>query len=258
MNNIWNTIVDFLTHASLGSILTYMGTGAGILFGIDRWVLSHRKPKARICFADGKKEITFSPHYYTKLSTKYYKVPYPDIFQFDRYHDIGEKYQKKHENDNVFLLPFRFSNTGRLQLENYRVEIEFYEGIESISLPIEPVKFMSSFGKKAVPRDLKVNFSKRPQIIYSPEDEHPLNQNDHKDFAFLFTPQVDEEKVELCWRIIAKDFSDRGKFTIHLKPYYTEYDEIVPVYMDSQIPEGAERVEDLTPYIKQFEELFES
>jgi hypothetical protein len=27
------------------------------------------------------------------------------------------------------------------------------------------------------------------------------------------------------------------------------------VYMDSQIPKGAERVEDLTPYIQQFEEL---
>lgn len=52
--NIWNTIVDFLTHVSFGSILTYMGTGAGLFFGIDRWLLSHRKPKARLRFADGK------------------------------------------------------------------------------------------------------------------------------------------------------------------------------------------------------------
>ena len=52
-----------------------------------------------------------------------------------------------------------------------------------------------------------------------------------------------------------KDFSDKGKFTIFLKPYVTKYDEIIPVYTKSEIPEGAEIVDDLTPYIKEFEEL---
>lgn len=60
---------------------------------------------------------------------------------------------------------------------------------------------------------------------------------------------------ELNWRIIAKDFSDNGKFIIHLKPTVTHFTNIQPVYRACEVPEGAETVENLTPYIKQFEEL---
>jgi len=245
----WSNVLDILMP--IGTIVGIVGG----LLGALTYLKSLRKPKARLRLSGEKKEITFTPHYYNKTSTKYYIVPYPDLKHFDRYHDVAEKYQEKHKHDNVFLLPFRFSNTGKLQLENYRVEIEFYGGIKNLSIPIEPIKFMSSWGEKTTPKDLKVNFSKQPQIVYSPEDEHPLNQNDHKDFAFLFTPHVDVEKIELYWRIIAKDFFDKGKFTIFLKPYVTEYDEIIPVYTKAEVPEGAETVEDLAPYTKQFEEL---
>lgn len=72
---------------------------------------------------------------------------------------------------------------------------------------------------------------------------------------FTPNPDLDAEKVELSWRIIAKDFFGKGKFTIHLKPYITEYDEIHFANCDRDIPEGAEKIEDITPYIKQFEEL---
>ena len=251
---IEDDLVNFLSKIEWGSTIGYLVGIGGLILTWWNVHKSNQKPKARLRLSGGKKEITFTPHYYNKTSTKYYIVPYPDLKHFDRYHDVVEQYQEKHKHDNVFLLPFRFSNTGKLQLENYRVEIEFYGGIQSISLPIEPVPFMSSWGEKATPKDLKVNFSKQSQIVYSPEDEHPLNQNDHKDFAFLFTPHVDVEKIELYWRIIAKDFSDNGKFIIHLKPYVTEYDEIIPVYTKAEVPEGAETVEDLTPYTKQFEE----
>lgn len=244
----WESVLDILKP--IGTIVGIVGGFLGML----TYIKTLRKPKARLRFANDKKEVTFSPHYYNE-TLKYYVVPYPEISQFDRYHDLGELYAKKHEKDNVFLLPFRFKNTGKLQLEDYRIEIEFNAGIQSISIPIEPIPFMGSWEEKMAPRDLKLNLSKKPQIIYLPEDEHPLNQSDHKDFALLFTPHVDVEKIELYWRIIAKDFSDKGKFVIHLKPTVTHYTNIKPVYRDCEVPEGEEKVDDLTPYIKEFEEL---
>ena len=250
---IWDMIVDFFTHVSWGSVLTYMGTGGGLIFAADRWLLSHRTPKARLRFDNGEKNISFSPHYFNAVSQKYYVDPPTDCYDSHQYSELVKQYNDLHSKDNVFTLPFRITNTGKLQLEDYRIEIEFNGGIQSISLPIEPVPFMSSWGEKPAPKDLKLNISKKPQIVYSPEDEHPLNQNNHKDFALLFTPQEDVEKIELYWRIIAKDFSDNGKLVIHLKPTIEEYDEFHFMNCERDIPQGAEVIEDLTPYIKQMQ-----
>ena len=104
----------------LNTILVFVGT-CGTAFLVWK---ACQKPKAKLRFSNGKKELTFSPHYYNE-TLKYYVVPYPDLSQFDEYHRLGEKYQKLHEDDNRFLLTFRLSNTGAFQLENYRVEIDY-------------------------------------------------------------------------------------------------------------------------------------
>lgn len=256
--NIWNTIIDFLTHVSFGSILTYMGTGAGLFFGMDRWLLSHRKPKARLCFTDGKKEITFSPHYYRAVSHKYFTYSPINCHASHMYEMLLDKYNKKHENDNTFLLLFRLENTGKLQLENYRVEVKCEKGIGTFfSTNLHELR-KDGILVGDLPFDgVKINNSTKPQIVLLPVNKHPLNQKDEQKYALMFTPDPDleAEKVELSWRIIAKDFLGKGKFTIHLKPYITEYDKIHFANCDRDIPEGAERVDDLTPYIKEFEEL---
>jgi len=240
----WDTFIEIC------AVLGALGTLGG---GIIELVRFFRKPKACLRFSSGKKNISFSPHYFNAVSQKYYVDPPTDCYDSHQYSELVKQYNDLHSKDNVFTLPFRITNTGKLQLEDYRIEIEFNGGIQSISLPIEPVPFMSSWGEKSVPKDLKLNISKKPQIIYSPEDEHPLNQKDHKDFALLFTPYVDVKKIELYWRIIAKDFSDNGKFVIKLKPTVEEYDEIHFMNCKRDIPQGAEVVEDLTPYIKQMQ-----
>ena len=240
----WNILFNIC--AVIGALGTFGG-------GIIELVRLLRRPKARLRFANGEKYISFSPHYFHAVSQKYYVGPQTDSYDASAYSRLVEQYNEMHSKDNVFTLPFRVTNIGKLQLEDYRIEIEFNEGIQSISLPIEPVPFMSSWEEKPAPKDLKVDFSQKPQIVYSPKEKHPLNQTDHKDFAFLFTPDVDIEKIELYWRIIAKDFSDNGKFVIILKPTIEEYDEIHFMNCERNIPQGAEVIEDLTPYIKQMQ-----
>ena len=138
-------------------------------------------------------------------------------------------------------------------MENYRVEID-YNKSQCSAYQIkeqrfgEPIMNFPSFDG--------VSFSKeKTMVILAPVGVmSPLKQNDHEDYSFQVTPKMDVDEIELNWRIIAKDFSHNGKFVIHLKPMVTHYTNIKPVYRASEIPEGAERVDDLTPYIKEFEE----
>lgn len=256
IQNIWNTISGFLSQVSFGSVLAYMSMGAGIFFGIDRWLLSHRKPKASLRFVNGKKEITLNTHYYSKSSSKYYLIPSNDSSQFDRYHNLYKEYLIKHQYDNEFFLSFQLCNKGKLQLENYRVEIDCEQGIGTFfSTHLDKLRkdgiFMGDFPVDGI----SIDNSQIPQIVFSPFTPHPLNQKDEQKFAIMIKPNPNIEKIVLHWHIIAKDFSDEGKFTIHFKPYTTAYDEIISVNTTSEIPEGAETVEDLTPYIQQMEEL---
>ena len=241
MENSWFNILSLF--------IGLIGTG-GTIFLVWK---ACQKPKAILHLADGMDEITFSPHYYRPISHKYYTDPPTDCYASHQYSDLVEKYNDLHKKDNVFGLSFRLTNIGKLQLEYYKIEIEFNGGIEHISIPLEPVPFMSSWEEKPAPHDLKLDISKKPQIVYSPEDRLPLNQKDYKNFALLFTPQEDVENIELNWRINAKDFSGNGKFVIHLKPRIEEYDEIHFMNCKRDIPQDAEVVEDLTPYIKQMQ-----
>ena len=239
----------------LKPIGTIVGSVGGFL-GALTYIKSLRKPKARLRFANGKKEITLTPHYYHKLSTKYYKVPYPELDSFDKYHALANKYQEKHEDDNAFRLSFQLYNNGELQLENYRVEIDYDKGQGAVhSSKAYYLRKVGATVGEFPPDGLTLDSYKKPQVVYIPIEACPLNQKDSKQFTFVFIPGSEAEQIVLRWQIIAKDFCGHGKFTIHLKPYYTAYDEIKPVYRDVEIPEGAETVEDLAPYIQQFEEL---
>ena len=256
--NIWNLVCDFLTHISWGSVLLYMGTGATIFFGIDKWRLSHRKPKARLRLSNGKKEISFSPHYYRVVSHKYFVDSPIDCHVSHQYNMLLERYNKKHENDNEFILTFKLENTGKLQLENYKVEIEYDAGIQQLGVRANQSFVLQDFLEHTYSQDgVSLNISKH-MITYEPEDKRPLNQKDHKYFAVRFSPHPDIEQIELRWRISAKDFNDQGKFVIHIKPTVTEYDKIHFATCDRDIPEGAEKIEDLTPYIQHFQELLKN
>ena len=241
MESCWFNIVSLL--------IGLMGTG-GTIFLVWK---ACQKPKATLRFIDGKKEKTISPHYYNE-TLKYYVVPYPELYQFDEYHAVAERYQKLHENDNRFLLSFRLTNTGAFQLENYRVEID-YNKDQCTAYQVKEHRLGEPFID--FPSFDGVSFSKeKPMVIFAPAGVmSPLNQNDHEDYSFHVTPKIEAKEIELKWRIIAKDFSDDGKFVIRLKPTVTHFTNIQPVYRACEIPEGEERVDDLTPYIKEFEEL---
>ena len=235
------------------AVIGAIGTFGGLVLGL---IKLFRKPKACLRFTNGKKEIILKPHYYNKTSTKYYKVPYPELDSFDKYHALGKKYQEKHEDDNAFLLSFKLYNNGALPLENYRVEIDYDKGLGSVhSAQVYHLRKVGATVGEFPPDGLSLDCYKNPQVVYIPIEVSPLNQKDSKQFKFVFVPSSNVNQIVLRWRIIAKDFSDNGKFIVRLNPYYTAYDEIKPVYRDAEIPEGAEKVEDLTPYIKEFEEL---
>lgn len=118
----WNDVFGILTP--IGTILGIIGG----FFCVLTYIKSLRKPKARLRFANGKREITFFPHYYQELSIKYYVVPYPALSQFDEYHSLVKKYKDQHKGENEFILSFRLSNIGKFQLEDYRVDFEIEDG----------------------------------------------------------------------------------------------------------------------------------
>ena len=76
-----------------------------------------------------------------------------------------------------------------------------------------------------------------------------LNQKDNDDYAIRFTPDPDVLQYELHWRIVAKDFYRTGKLFIKFNPTIEEYDEMHFVNWQRDIPEGAEVIKDLKPYI---------
>ena len=254
--NIWNSVWDFLTHVSFGSVLTYMSIGASIFFGLDRWLLSHRKPKAELRFANGKREVTLCPHYILKSpKIKYYMYSNTDVRDYKKYNDIITNYTDEHRNEKFLSLAFRLSNTGRLQLEDYSIEIDRGNGISHIFKPINLLTIISKDENE--PTNLNIDPRRKPNVVYAPVDNRPLNQKDHRDFEFHICPDTEADKAELLWRIIAKDFYKEGKFVIRLKPKITEFDDIQLVYNEEQIPEGAEKIEDLTPYIEKLKKKLE-
>lgn len=253
--SILNTILDFLTHISWGSVLTYMGIGAGIVFGIDQLRLSHRRPKAQLCFANGEKDITFSPHYCRHISTKYYVDPPTDCYDSSAFVRLVEKYNQKLKEENEFVLPFRLTNTGKLQLENYRVEINYDNGIQNIGVRANSSLVVQQTIENTNDMDgVSLKYNKR-QIVFSPEDQLPLNQKDSKDFAVRFSPNPEFEKIELHWRISAKDFSKDGKLFVHLTPRVDELDKIHFMNCKRDVPEGGYLIEDLKPYIEKMHKL---
>ncbi len=91
---------------------------------------------------------------------------------------------------------------------------------------------------------------KKSILEYSPIDCIYLNPKDKVNFSFQFAPDPDVDKYEIHWRIIAKDFIKRGKLCITLTPTIEEYDDIHHVDCKRHIPEGAEVITDLKPYIR--------
>lgn len=210
--------------------------GIGGVFGVLGFIRSCRKPKARFRFANGKRKITFSPHYFRAVATKYYVDPPTGCYDSSNYSDLLKCYNKINEDKNKFCLPFCLTNTGKILLEDYRVEIKLKGG-------------KCSLVGQSFTDGVQVN-EKKSILEYSPIDCIYLNPKDKVNFSFQFAPDPDVDKYEIHWRIIAKDFIKRGKLWITLTPTIEEYDEIHHVDCKRHIPEGAEVITDLKPYIR--------
>lgn len=227
---VWN-IVDII----IGAI-----AAVGGVFGI---ITFFRKPKARLQFTNGEKEISFSPLYYRANATKYYVDPPTDCYDSSAYRDLLDKYNQIHEKDYKFRLPFRLTNTGKVLLENYRVEINIAGGGFSIDGP-------------SITKGVTINRSK-PMIVYDPSSDFPyLNQKDSDGFSISITPDPDIEKYEIHWRIIAKNCSESGKLYIKFTPTIEKYDDIHFANCTRDLPENAEVIKDLKPYIRDLVEKF--
>ena len=176
--------------------------------------------------------MTLCPHYILKSpKIKYYMCSNTDVRDFKKYNDLITNYSDEHRNEKFLSLAFRLSNTGKLQLEDYRVEIDCRNGVKTFFAPLD-FSFLSSWGEKK-PQDLIINSNGNPNAKYAPEDGSPLNQKDHRDFEFYMCPDPEADKAVLVWKIIAKDFYKEGKFVIRLKPKITEFDDIQIVPMPS-------------------------
>ena len=128
------------------------------------------------------------------------------------------------------------TNTGKILLEDYRVEIKIRGGKYAL--------VGQSFTDG-------VNLSKKKSLIeYSPIDCLYLNPKDNVNFSFQFTPDPDVDKYEIHWRIIAKNCNNSGRLLVTLTPTIEEYDKIHFANCQRDIPEGAEVIKDLKPYIR--------
>ena len=217
------------------------------VFGVFGFFRSIRKPRARLRFANGKRKITFTPLYYRKKSDKYYMDPPTDCYDSHAYIEMHKHYNKLHEDDCKFLIPFQVINTGKLQLEDYRVEINVVGGKCQLLHSKDNFKEGNNI-QNSLLDGVSIN---RLRIEYEPVAPlKKLNQKDHDDFAIRFTPDPDVMQYELHWRIIAKDFYRTGKLFIKFIPTIEEYDELHFVNCQHDIPEGAEVIKDLKPYIR--------
>lgn len=227
----------------------------GSVFGVIGFIRSCRKPKAQLRFANGEKDITFSPHYCRNISTKYYVGPQTNSYDASAFEHLVEKYNQKLAKENELVLPFRLTNTGKLQLENYRVEIDYDNGINDIGVRANHSLTIQQCIESTNALEGVYLHKDKSQIDYSPLSIIPLNQKDHKDFSVRFYPNPDAEKIELHWRISAKDFFKEGKLLIHLTPRVDELDEIHFKNCERDVPEGGYLIEDLMPYIEKMQKL---
>ena len=212
-------------------------------FGVFGFFRSIRKPRACLRFANGKRKISFSPHFCRAISEKYYTNPPTDCYDYHAYEELVEQYNLLLDKANKFPLTFRLTNTGKLQLENYRVEIEIKGGMCKL-LTYENAALNG------------VTISKEKSLItYSPSRVSAyLNQADKEDFSVCFIPDPNIDKYELKYSIIAKDFTKKGKLYINLTPTVDESDDIIFKNCERDFPEGAEVVKDLRPYIQEYYE----
>ncbi len=244
--------MDWELVFNICAVIGAVGTFGGLILGL---IKLFRKPKAQLRFANGKKEITFSPHYCQSVSTKYYVGPINYGYDASAYQTLIEKYNQKLAEENEFVLPFRLTNIGKLQLENYRVEIQFKEGIHKIGVRAYPsfvLQQLIEYTETFEGVSLKNN---KHKIVYVSPDQLPLNQKDSKEFAVRFSPNPEIKKIELHWRISAKDFSKEGKLFVHLTPRVDELDEIYLKNCERDVPEGGYLIEDLMPYIEKMQKL---
>ena len=235
----------------LNTILVFVGT-CGTAFLVWK---ACQKPKAQLRFANGEKDITFSPHYCRNISTKYYVGPQTNSYDASAFERLVEKYNQKLAKENEFVLPFRLTNIGKLQLENYRVEIDYDNGINDIGVRANHSLTIQQCIESTNALEGVYLHKDKSQIEYSPLSIIPLNQKDHKDFSVRFYPNPDAEKIELHWRISAKDFFKEGKLLIHLTPRVDELDEIHFKNCERDVPEGGYLIEDLMPYIEKMQKL---
>ena len=206
------------------------------VFGVFGFFRSVRKPNAHLRFANGKRKIKFTPHYFRAVATKYYVDPPTDCYDSSAYRDLLERYNEVNEGKNKFCLPFCLTNTVKILLEDYRVEIKIRGGKYAL--------IGQSFTDG-------VNLSKKKSLIeYSPIDCLYLNPKDNVNFSFQFAPDPDVDKYEIHWRIIAKNCNCSGRLHVTLTPTIEEYDELHFVNCQRDIPEGAEVIKDLKPYIR--------
>ena len=215
-------------------------TFACSLFGVFSYFRSIRKPKARLRFANGKRKIKFTPHYFRAVATKYYVDPPTDCYDSSNYRELLKCYNKINEDKNKFCLPFCLTNTGKILLEDYRVEIKLKGG-------------KCSLVGQSFTDGVQVN-EKKSILEYSPIDCIYLNPKDKVNFSFQFAPDPDVDKYEIHWRIIAKNCNCSGRLHVILTPTIEEYDDIHHVDCKRHIPEGAEVITDLKPYIRSLEE----
>ena len=155
------------------------------------------------------------------------------------YEQLVEQYNLLLEKANKFPLTFRLTNIGKLQLENYRVEIEIKGG---------NCKLLQY--ENATLKGVTVNKEKL-HVTYSPSRIAAyLNQADKEEFSVCFIPDPNVDTYELHWRIIAKDCFKKGTLHLNLTPTVDEYDDIIFKNCERDIPEGAEVIKDLKPYIR--------
>jgi len=142
-------------------------------------------------------------------------------------HHFNQK--KRQFNYSICPLQISIKNIGSKVLEDWKLQISFdstqikklcknYEGEEGgyEALSMNLMKSINTHHRQS----LSVNENEL-NLVYKPNDNHPLIQLDNRTFTIWLQPINHElQEINLRWKLLARDYDATGEISIAVEPIY--------------------------------------